>query len=76
MRRLFKVADRYAKESSWQDYALLKICLFSAGIMAGAALPARCKKPVVYSAMGAFVATYVPLMLKFMPYLQEGRKDA
>ena len=31
--KLFQVADRYCKESSWKILALLKICLFSIGVM-------------------------------------------
>ena len=29
MRKLFECADRYAANSRWQDFALLKICVFS-----------------------------------------------
>ena len=31
--KLFDVADRYCKESSWKTLALLKFCLFSIGLI-------------------------------------------
>ena len=37
--KLFQVADRYCKESSWKILALLKICLFSIGVMVGMLVP-------------------------------------
>ena len=37
--KLFQVADRYCKESNWKTLALLKICLFSIGVMIGMLLP-------------------------------------
>ena len=37
--RLFEVADRYCKESSWKTLALLKMCLFSVGVMVGMLVP-------------------------------------
>ena len=37
--KLFDVADRYCKESSWKTLALLKFCLFSIGLMVGMQVP-------------------------------------
>ena len=42
--KLFQVADRYCKESNWKTLALLKICLFSIGVMIGILLPKRRKR--------------------------------
>ena len=42
--KLFQVADRYCKESSWKTLALLKICLFSIGVMVGMLVPKEKKK--------------------------------
>lgn len=71
MRKLFECADRYAANSRWQDFALLKICLFSMGLLVGMTVPSGRKKTPVLLAMLAFVVTYIPLMLGFLPYLTE-----
>ena len=36
------------------------------GILLGAAAPARWKKPLAFGAVGVFIATYIPLMAKFL----------
>jgi len=51
---------------SQQDLALLKLCLCAMGILLGAAAPARWKKPLAFGAVGVFIATYIPLMAKFL----------
>ena len=62
--KLFQVADRYCKESSWKILALLKICLFSIGVMVGMLVPKEKKKAVFGIGAVAFLATYIPLMEK------------
>lgn len=71
MRKLFESANRYAADSNWQILSLLKICLFSAGILAGLAIPRRRRKGAALAAVLAFAATYIPLMVGFLPYLAE-----
>lgn len=44
MRKLFECADRYAANSRWQDFAMLKICVFSMGLLVGMTVPAGRKK--------------------------------
>ena len=63
--KLFQVADRYCKESNWKTLALLKICLFSIGVMIGILLPKEKKKAALGIGAVAFLATYLPLMGKF-----------
>lgn len=63
--KLFQVANRYCKESSWKTLALLKICLFSIGVMVGMLVPKERKKAVFGIGAVAFLATYLPLMGKF-----------
>lgn len=70
MKRLFESANRYVKDRDWTDLVLLKFCLLAAGVMAGIAIPTRWKKPAVLVAVGAFAATYIPLILKFLSFLQ------
>ena len=40
--------------------------LCAMGILLGAAAPARWKKPLAFGAVGVFIATYIPLMAKFL----------
>ena len=63
--KLFQVANRDCKESSWKTLALLKICLFSIGVMVGMLVPKERKKAVFGIGAVAFLATYLPLMGKF-----------
>ena len=60
MRKLFECADRYAANSRWQDFALLKICVFSMGLLVGMTVPAGRKKvPALLALLG------------FLPYLTD-----
>ena len=76
MKRLFDAADRFLKASSWKDIAVLKFCLMALGVLMGLAIPARKKKPAAWAAALVFLATYVPLMGKFLPCLLEERPAA
>lgn len=69
--KLFQIADRYCKESSWKTLALLKICLFSIGVMVGMQVPKEKKKAVFSIGAVVFLATYLPLMRKFFRTWQE-----
>lgn len=69
--KLFQVADRYCKESGWKTLALLKICLFSIGVMIGTLVPKKKKKAVFDIGAVAFLATYLPLMGKLFQTWQE-----
>lgn len=66
MNRLFELGDSYAKESSWKDFALVKLCLFSMGLAVGANAAQKHRGMITVLSIIAFVATYVPLMSKFM----------
>ena len=64
---MFKFQDlgnRYAKESTWKDFALVKFCLFSMGLIVGALVPQKQKKKVIGASACVFLATYIPLMAK------------
>ena len=69
MNRLTDAADRYLKDCTWKDISVLKCCLIALGVLLGIAVPARTKKISAWAASLVFVATYVPLMSKFLPYL-------
>ena len=76
MKRLTDAADRFLKASSWRDIAVLKFCLMALGVLMGLAVPARKKKPAAWVAALVFLATYVPLMGKFLPCLLEDRRSS
>lgn len=63
--KLFEVADRYCKESTWKTMAALKFCLFSIGIIVGVLLPETYKTPVLVIFGIVFIVTYIPLMRKY-----------
>ena len=46
MKALLRIGDNYAKKSSWRDFAVVKFCLFSMGLIAGMSVPDKEKKPV------------------------------
>lgn len=64
MKWLLDLGNRYAKESTWKDFALVKLCLFSIGLAVGTLVAENHKKAVITIAIVLFAATYVPLMAK------------
>ena len=73
MNRLTDAANRYLKDCTWKGIAVLKFCLLALGVMLGIAVPARKKKAAAWAASLVFLAAYVPLMTKFLPYLLGGQ---
>lgn len=69
MKRLFRSAELYLAGSTWKDLAAIKFCLFSLGLLAGLGISARKKRPAAILAVLVFLATYIPLMAKFLPIL-------
>ena len=47
MKKFFELGNRYAKESNWTDFAFVKFCLFSMGLLVGMKVPEKHKKIVV-----------------------------
>lgn len=66
MKKFFDYANQYIQESDWKVLATLKLCLLSLGICFGLSLPREKKKPVFALAAAVFIATYIPLMAKFV----------
>ena len=64
MKRLLDLGNRYARKSSWKDFALVKFCLFSMGVVVGTQIPDKHKKKAIRAAACVFISTYVPLMTK------------
>ena len=71
MKRIFEKANEYVKTCDWKDIALLKFCLFSMGILIGTNITCKKKKAANIIAAIVFLATYIPLMSKFIPVLLE-----
>lgn len=69
MKNLFEAANQYIKGCTWKDMALLKVCVCAMGVLIGLAVPGRKKRAAAWAASLLFVAAYVPLMGKFLPYL-------
>lgn len=64
MKKLFQLGNRYAKESDWRDFALIKLCLCAIGVIIGVNIKPKYKKPVILASVTIFISTYIPLMAK------------
>ncbi|MCQ2492501.1 MAG: permease of phosphate ABC transporter [Lachnospiraceae bacterium] len=64
IKKLFELGNRYAEDSDWKDFALVKFCLCAMGIIIGANIPKKYKTQTTGIAAGVFAITYVPLMAK------------
>ena len=76
MKTLFASADEYLQNSDWKDIAVLKLCLLSLGLLAGMQLPEKHRKTARVAAVVIFVATYIPLMTKFLRILEGKSRKA
>lgn len=74
MPSLFQAADAWCRQSDWKDLALVKFCLFSMGVLVALRLPRRALPAARKWARRVFVLSYVPLMAKFLPMLDEARR--
>lgn len=75
MKQFLELGNLYAKESSWKDFALVKFCLFSLGLLAGMQISPKHKKGTACLAGGIFVLSYLLLMTKFLRIAARSRKD-
>lgn len=66
MKKLLEFGNRYAKQSTWKDFALTKLCLFSMGLVAGIFVSKEHKKLAIGAAACVFTATYIPLIVKMV----------
>ena len=71
MNKLFEAANRYIESSDWKIIAVLKFCLISLGMMIGMLIRPDRKKGIFIGALGVFLVTYVPLMVKFFRVFTE-----
>ena len=73
MKKLLAFGDRYAKQSTWKDFALVKLCLFSMGLVVGTLVSELYKRAVIIVAICVFAATYIPLIVKMIRVAREGK---
>ena len=66
MKKLLDFGNRYARQSTWKDFALTKLCLFSMGLAVGALVNERHEKWIITAAICVFAATYIPLIIKMV----------
>ena len=73
--KLFDYANGYCKESTWKNFALVKLCLCSIGVMLGLCVPRDKKKPVLLAAAALFGVTYPLLMTGFVQSVLRQRRE-
>ena len=73
MKKLFELGDRYAENSTWKDFALVKFCLCAMGVIIGISIPKKYKKQTVAVAGSVFAVTYISLMVKVFKTMKEMR---
>ena len=71
MKKLLVFGNRYAKQSTWKDFAMVKLCLFSMGLVVGTLVSEQYKKVVIGVSICVFVATYIPLIVKMIRVARE-----
>lgn len=74
-RPLCKYGMEFVKRSSFEELALIKLCVCAAGMLLGAAAPKKAKKPLVFCSLVAFVASAVPLVTRFFDFVIGGRTE-
>lgn len=76
MKKLFACANAYIRGCDWKDLALIKFCLCAIGVIIGLCIPEKKRKlPLILAAI-VFVATYIPLMVRFLPALCKTNRDS
>ena len=73
MKKLLAFGNRYAKQSTWKDFALVKLCLFSMGLVVGTLVSEQYKRAVIIVAICVFAVTYIPLIVKMIRVAREGK---
>lgn len=76
MKRLLDYGNAYAKSSTWKDFALVKFCLCSLGIIIGCLIPEKWHKKVLTASGIIFIATYLPLIGKLIVIICAKQNDS
>ncbi len=75
MKKLFEVANRYIETSDWKIIAVLKFCLISLGMMLGMWIKPKHRKPIFIGSLCVFIASYIPLMVRFYRLFADSREQ-
>lgn len=75
MKSLFNYADRYMEKADWKDLSLIKACVGSMGIVIGTSASYKVKRPLKKCAKFVFTITCIPLMIKALIVLLEGKSE-
>jgi len=70
---LFNSADIYAKNSTWKDFAALKLCLFAVGLAVGVWIVPEARMTTFWIAVVIFIITYIPLMIKLIKVMKKNK---
>lgn len=70
MAKFFGYAEKYIRQFTWWELALLKLCLFSAGASFGLAVPKKARPLLALIAQLLFLPSYLYLILKFFRLLE------
>lgn len=74
MKKIFLMGNLYMKNADWKDLALIKICLFAIGLLVGCIVPKEKRTTAVIVALPVFMATYIPLMTKFVQLVIQNKE--
>ena len=76
MKQLFDCARRYLVKSDWKDLAMIKLCVFSVGILAGTYIVGEAKGVVRIIALVVFVMTMIPIMIKLFSVIRSKDEES
>ena len=76
MKCLMKSGKKYIERMDVWDVSFLKICLCAMGVLIGIGVSDQKKKSVGIAAIFVFIATYIPLMAKYIGiFIEEKEQD-
>ncbi len=76
VKELFALGNDYAAQSYWVDFAFVKVCLFSLGLIAGTAVADKHKINVRLVTAPIAAATYAFLMFRLLVVFLKRRRAA
>lgn len=71
MKKLLDFGNRYAGQSDWTDFALLKFCVCAIGLFIGTFVSAGNARTVRIIAAAVFAVTYVILMIRVFKVIKD-----
>ncbi len=68
MNKFFDDGVKFFWTCSWKDIGIFKLCLVALGMVLGMSIPEKRRNLPLLLAAGAFTATYIPLMARFIKF--------